>query len=146
MSPQWQCKPKCSVTFRKRSIIVLYTQHFCFHFHCASIQLSPVWSMCSSWIHSIQHCHTDTYYMTYRVVPLIGRRENLCSYTGAYFTAELHLQLQVFLGNKSLYVKIQGKRKCSLSNQKPDSPSTDWDDQGWTFETGFTSASFSSVQ
>lgn len=114
------------------STLPLYSCHLC--------------ETCSSWIHSIQHCHSDTCYRTYRVVPLIGRRENLCSCTGAYFSTELHLQLQVVLGNKSLYVKIQGERKCSLSNQKPDSPSTDWDDQGWTFETGFMSVSFSSVQ
>lgn len=36
MSLQWGCIPKCSVTFRKQSVIALYTQHFCFHFHSAS--------------------------------------------------------------------------------------------------------------
>lgn len=41
----WGFLPKHSVTFRKQSMTALYTQHFCFHFHSASIELSPGWSM-----------------------------------------------------------------------------------------------------
>lgn len=68
-SLQWGFLPKHPVKFRKQSITALYPQHFCFHFHSASIELSGE----ACWIHSAQQGHTDPFCRTYRVVPLIGR-------------------------------------------------------------------------
>lgn len=82
-SLQWGFLPKHPVKFRKQSITALHTQHFCFHFHSASIELSPRWSMldaqCSavpqwSLLQDLQGSSSN------------WKQQNLCSCTGVYFT------------------------------------------------------------
>lgn len=122
--------------FRKWSIITLHTQHFLFSFpQCLYIAVT-----------SVKHVYQlDPQYsaLPHRHLPqdLQGSSFNwkqvkslfLCwNFSHHWIT----LTIAGFAGKQKPVCQNTG-RKCSLSKQNPDSPGTNGDDQGWTFEMGF---------